>query len=85
MSLNRSDIQNQINSILKINPKATLQDIKDQLSVILDQTDLSQPIAQDKVALVDSVVTTETENTLSHDFMKQHILDDLNSYEGIPQ
>lgn len=68
--ISRKDIQEKINTIVKNNPKGDLSYIKDQLGGWIDTFDLS---TSEKILDVD----------INHEFMKEHILDDLSSYENI--
>jgi hypothetical protein len=64
MSLNRSDIQNKIDTILSLNPTGNLDYIKGQLGPWLDTQNLPY-------------------EGMRQDFIKNQILSDLTSYEGV--
>ena len=76
----RSEIQNQINLILKENPKITEEGLKTSISEWLDNLN-QEKIADSK--LKDAKSEVEVTQDIEHKELKKRILDDLISYEGV--
>lgn len=73
----RADIQNKINTIIKTNPKGDINYIKGQLGGWLDTQDIAfdSPVKDAKT----------NEEIGSHEWTKNHLLDDLTSYIGVSE